>query len=170
MGGGKPLRLLGGRTLLDRAIEQATGWSDRIAIAARSAEQVGATRFPVLIDPPEIGGPLAGLASAARMDVPLLLTIPCDMPFLPGDLLPRLALGLGEHAAAIAAGGDRLHPVCGLWRTEAFAALPRYCATGRRSLIGFAEMVGYVAVDWPVDAFANVNTPAELEAAEERLG
>ena len=52
IGGGKPLRMLGGRSLLDRAIERARGWSDRIAIAARDAEQVGDADIEVLIDPP----------------------------------------------------------------------------------------------------------------------
>ncbi|MBX9896764.1 MAG: NTP transferase domain-containing protein [Qipengyuania sp.] len=52
MGGGKPLRMLAGRTLLDRAIERAMRWSDRVVIAARSREQVAGVALPVVIDPP----------------------------------------------------------------------------------------------------------------------
>ncbi len=170
MGGEKPLRLLGGRSLLDRAIERAETWSDRVAVAARSVEQVGAPPVPVLIDAPGIEGPLAGLASAAWLDRPLVLTIPCDMPFLPQDLLLRLAAQLAGHGAALAASGERVHPVCGLWRTEALAEIRRYTASGRRSVMGFAEMIDCATVDWPGEAFVNVNTPLELAAAEGRLG
>ena len=169
IGGDKPLRLLGGRTLIDRAIERAERWSDRIAIAARSADQVGETRFPVLIDPLGLEGPLGGLASALRLERPVVLTIPCDMPFLPDDVPDRLAEALQGHGAALAASEGRLHPVCGLWRAEALARLPAYAASGRRSLIGFAETVGYAAVEWSGDPFFNVNSRQDLEQAGARL-
>lgn len=170
MGGNKPLRLLGGRTMLSRAVERAQSWSDRVAIAVRSAEQVGASDVPCLIDSYGIEGPLGGLASALRMDSALVLTIPCDMPFLPDDLPVRLTAALGDRGAAIAASGGRVHPVCGLWRGDALAKLDSYAATGRRSLMGFAERVGFVPVDWEDDPFFNVNSERELTQAESRLG
>lgn len=169
MGGGKPLRMLGGRSLLDRAIDRARGWSDRIAIAARDAEQVGEADIEVLIDPPGMEGPLGGLASAGRLGRPLVLTIPCDMPFLPDDLLERLAAALGEHKAALAMSEGQVHPVCGLWRADALARLGDYAASGRRSLIGFAEAIGYVGVGWEGDPFFNVNSAGDLDAAEASL-
>jgi molybdopterin-guanine dinucleotide biosynthesis protein A len=169
IGGGKPLRLLGGRSLLERAIEQARRWSDDVKVAAREAAQLGAANIPLLRDPREWQGPLGGLASAARLDAPAVLTIPCDMPFLPDDLLDRLAAALPGHGAALAASGGHIHPVCGLWRTDALAGLDDYAASGRRSLIGFAEAIGYVAVEWPGDPFFNVNSPKDLAEAEARL-
>lgn len=170
IGGGKPQRLLGGRTMLDRAIEQARRWSDHVTVAAREAAQLGAANVPLLLDPPGLEGPLGGLASAARLDAPAVLTIPCDMPFLPDDLADRLDTALPGHGAALAASGGHVHPVCGLWRTEALAGLDDYAASGRRSLIGFAEAIGYVAVEWPGDPFFNINNPEDLTEAEARLG
>ncbi len=169
IGGGKPLRLLGGRTLLGRAIERARGWTDEVAVAARFAEQVGEPGIAVLPDPPGLEGPLGGLGSALGLARPAVLTIPCDMPFLPDDLPTRLAAALPGHGAALAASGGHVHPVCGLWRTEALARLRRYAASGRRSLIGFAETIGYAAVAWPGDPFFNVNSPEDLAEAEARL-
>ena len=67
----------------------------------------------------------------------------------------------------MAASGGRLHPVCALWKAEAAAGLPAYLATGRRSLRGFAEAVGYEAVEWPsepFDPFFNINDEADLAA------
>ena len=98
-----------------------------------------------------------------------MLTIPCDAPFLPEDLPERLAAALPGHGAALAASGGRVHPVCGLWRTDALAQLRGYAAEGRRSLIGFAETIGFAAVDWPEGAFFNVNSPGDLAEAAARL-
>jgi molybdopterin-guanine dinucleotide biosynthesis protein A len=169
MGGGKPLRLLGRRTLLERAIERARRWSDRVAIAARDPEQIAEPGVPVLLDPPGLEGPLGGLASALRLEGPMVLTIPCDMPFLPDDLPDRLAAAMAGHGAALAASGGHVHPVCGMWRSDALTQVQDYAELGRRSLIGFAETVGYSAVEWAGDPFFNVNSAEDLAEAERRL-
>lgn len=173
MGGGKPLRQLGGETLIERAVRLAGRWSDDVRLALRSSDQVPGASLPVLLDGQEIGGPLAGLASAlsaakigGRTHV---LTLPCDMPFLPADLCARLAEAIGDHGVAIAASDGQLHPVCALWSTDASGALDTYRSEGRRSLKGLAERVGMVAVEWPAELFVNLNTPEELAAAELRL-
>ena len=170
MGGEKPLRLLGERSLLDRAIDRARSWSNEVAIAVRTPTQVGTAFLPVLIDPPDLEGPLAALASASTLNRAFALIIPCDMPFLPDDLPARLRAKLGDGSAALTASGGRVHPVCGLWRTKALADVRGYAATGRRSVIGFAEAVGYTAVEGSEDEFANVNTQSDLAAAATRLG
>lgn len=170
IGGDKPLRLLAGRTLLERAIDRARDWSDEVAVAARSATQVGEPGVPILIDPPGLEGPIGGLASALRLGRETVLTIPCDMPFLPDDLPLRLAAALSNHQAALAASGGHVHPVCGLWRMDALARVRGYAMSGRRSLIGFAEVIGYAAVNWPDGPFFNVNRPGELAWAEARIG
>jgi molybdopterin-guanine dinucleotide biosynthesis protein A len=119
-------------------------------------------------DDPAIEGPLGGVAAALSLGGDVL-TIPCDMPFLPDDLPSRL---VSEAAVTVATSGGRLHPVCALWRAGAAAGLPAYLATGRRSLTGFAEAVGYRAVAWstvPLDPFFNVNDEADLARAEALL-
>jgi molybdopterin-guanine dinucleotide biosynthesis protein A len=98
--------------------------------------------------------------------------MPCDMPFLPDDVPDRLARALPGHGAALAASSGRVHPVCGLWRGDALAQVRDYAASGRRSLIGFAEAVGYTAVEWPIDPFdpfLNLNSPEDFAAAERLL-
>jgi molybdopterin-guanine dinucleotide biosynthesis protein A len=160
IGGGKPQRLLGGETLLDRALRRARSWSDEVLVAAREGGD--------LQDDPAIEGPLGGVAAALALGGDVL-TIACDMPFLPDDLPARL---MGDATVAVAASGGRLHPVCALWKAEARAALPAYLATGRRSLTGFAEAAGYAAVEWPVepfDPFFNINDPTDLARAEALL-
>jgi molybdopterin-guanine dinucleotide biosynthesis protein A len=70
------------------------------------------------------------------------------------------------------ASGGRLHPVCALWRARAADGLGAYVASGRRSLRGFAEAVGYATVEWgtePIDPFFNVNDADDLQRAEALL-
>lgn len=176
VGGGKPLRLLGGKRLIDRAEELAGRWSEIVAVAVRDPAQVGRTRFACIFDEPGIEGPLAGLAAALRFasdsGCEAALTIPADMPFLPADLLQRLSQAIGRAGAAIAGSGGKLHPVCGLWKVSARDALPDYLASGRSSLRGFAEAIGSRQVEWPdepEDPFLNINSAEDLARAERLL-
>lgn len=172
IGGGKPDRLLAGRPLIEHALALARDWSDDVAVAVR-APSAALGDVPQLIDE-EGDGPIAGIAGALRFaqarGLAAALTIPCDAPLLPEDLPERLALGPGK--AAIPESGGRLHPASALWAAAALPALPDYLATGRRSLMGFAEAIGFRTVEWPVapfDPFFNVNTPEDLAAAETLL-
>lgn len=176
IGGGKPQRVLAGRTLLERAAAQASDFSTLTAMAVRGVGQVGASHGLNLIEDAPWEGPLGGLATAMAFarsrGRAAVLTLPCDMPLIPTDLASRLAAALGDQGAALAASGGRLHPVCGLWRVEALEALPAYAEEGQRSLKGFAAAVGFATVDWPadpVDPFFNVNTADDLAWAEALL-
>ncbi len=176
IGGGKPLVRLDGVSLIERAFDRARRWSEMIVVAARSADQLGPERLPWIADAKGIDGPLAGLAAAlewaSRKGADRLLTIACDMPFLPDDLAKRLDDEIGACHAAVASSGGQLHPVCSLWRNATIYQFPDYVASGRRSLKGFAEHVGFAAVEWPADPadpFFNINRPADLAAAEAML-
>jgi molybdopterin-guanine dinucleotide biosynthesis protein A len=171
MGGAKPLRRFGGATLIGRALELAHGYGGPVAVAVRDPAQVtGAGDAPLLIDHAAIGGPIAGLASALAFargnGARAVLTLPCDTPWLPPDLRARLDAALEPGVgAAVAASVGRLHPTCALWRASAGPRLGPYLASGRSSLIGFAEACGMARVDWPqggLDPFANANTRDDL--------
>jgi molybdopterin-guanine dinucleotide biosynthesis protein A len=177
IGGGKPLRMLAGRPLIEHALAAARGWAEDIVVVGRDPAQVGTTGMPFRPDAPGTEGPLAGLAAgllyAKEAGHGALLAIPCDSPFLPDDLAERLDGALTPGVgAALACSGGMLHPVCGLWRVRSFFALGRYLATTRRSLRGFAEQVGFATAEWPdqpFDPFLNVNRPEDLARAEALL-
>lgn len=176
IGGEKPFIRLGDRTLIERAFDRAQRWSDKAVVAVRAARQLGGLEAPFITDDPGIEGPLAGLSAALkwarRLESRALVTLPCDMPFLPEDLPSRLNEGIGTCVVALASSSGNLHPVCGLWRVEAIDQMSSYCATGQRSLRGFAQHLGFAAVNWPtapIDHFFNINTAADLEEAERIL-
>lgn len=183
IGGRKPEHHLLGRPLLEWVAACARSQSDRLAVAKRrEGADAQSPDMRVLRDDERLAGPIAGLQSALRWaeaeGATWLLTLPCDTPFAPSDLVARLRLAADDLGApvAMARSAGVLHPACAIWRPGLAAALEAYLELGRSSLIGFAESVGYAAADWPVDAadpFFNVNTPDDLlEAARlaERLG
>lgn len=172
LGGGKPLRRLRGEALIARALRKAERWGDEVRVAVRSEDQLGGMAAPLLLDDAEIGGPLGGLAAGLRhasaQGREAVLTLPCDMPFLPDDLAARLEAAIGPKAAAIAASGGELHPVCGLWRTALAERIGEYVERGRRSLRGLAAEAGFAAAEWsaePLDPFFNVNDEEGLQRA-----
>lgn len=181
MGGSKPLRRLGATTLVSHAVTLARGYCAKVAVAVRTPDQLAGTIVVDLVfDVPGLEGPLgglaAGLALARSRGATRLLTLPCDAPRLPRDLLIRLEAALegdGPAHAAVAASAGRLHPTCALWPVEeAIAALPTYAASGGRSLKGLAGELCMAIVAWEpddADPFANANTPDELAALQPSL-
>lgn len=174
IGGGKPLKTFRGERLIDRAVRLARSWSDSVAIAIRDRSQLGAVSADLIPDA-DVAGPLGGLISGMKFAVAgkrqFVLAIPADMPFLPEDLIDRLCEAIGDSGCALAQSGGHIHPVCSLWRADAFAQAESYATSGRRSLKGLAACVGFVAVEWqtePVDPFFNINTTADLAEAARR--
>lgn len=177
VGGEKPKLQLGGISLLDHALVKARHYSTMVAVSIGSHGAEIECDAVVLRDSMDIAGPIAGLDAAlqfaARIGAVHVMIIPCDTPFLPTDLLQRLSSGIGSAAAALPRHAGQLHPASSLWRVDvATKSLPQYNSTGRRSLWGFAETLGYAAVDVPTtapDPFLNINTPEALAEAEHLL-
>lgn len=175
MGGGdKPLALLGGERLLDRVITRLAPQVDALALNANGDPSRFGIGLPVIADPlPGHPGPLAGLLAgfdfAVRRGADRLLTVSGDCPLLPLDLAARLAAGMGEAPAAIAASGGREHPVIGLWDTALAPVLRALLVEeGERRVRAFTNRIGAVTVDWPTepyDPFLNINTPDDLVRA-----
>lgn len=121
---------------------------------------------------PGFAGPLAGLhAALSRAASPLVLTAPCDSPFLPLDLAARLEAALETTGAdlAVAKTFTQAHPVFCLCRRELQPHLESYLAGGDRKIdLWYSTLkVVEVAFDDEAEAFRNINTVAELAQAQE---
>ena len=127
---------------------------------------------PVVPDQiPDFAGPLAGLhaaLSAAR--TPLVVTAPCDSPFLPEDLVFRLFSALTAAGAelAVARTFDQPHPVFCLCRREVLPHLTDFLESGGRKIDRWYATLKIVEVafDEVADAFENINTRDELSRFE----
>jgi molybdenum cofactor guanylyltransferase len=171
MGGvDKGLQMLRDRPMAAWVLERLAPQVGEIVINAnQNLAAYGAFGFRVV--PDEIGGfagPLAGLhAGLAVAAHPLVVTVPCDSPFLPADLVARLRKALGANDLAVAKTGDQPHPVFSLVRRSVHGHLTQYLAGGGRKIDAWYATLKVVEVpfDDETDAFRNINTREELKDA-----
>lgn len=175
MGGvDKGLQLLDGEPLVQHAMRRIAPQAGSVMISAnRHAEVYRGYGVPVLPDADtDYPGPLAGfLAGLDHCRTAWLVTVPCDTPRFPADLVAALTAGVGEAPAAVAvtkeSGELRRQSVFCLLRADVRADLIDYMASGGRKVERWLEHLGCVDVPFDdADAFFNANTPDELR----RLG
>ena len=119
---------------------------------------------------PGFAGPLAGFERGlTHATGDLVVTVPCDSPFLPHDLVARLAGGVAAAVVqlAVARTFDQPHPVFALVRRDVRAHLEAFLAGGGRKIDAWYATLAIVEVafDDEADAFRNINTRDELAAA-----
>ena len=119
-------------------------------------------------------GPLAGIASSMESaSTPYIVTTPCDSPLAPLDLAHRLyqALHVNRAEISVAHNGERLQPVFALLTCTLSNSLLSYLEAGERKIDTWYSRHKLAIVDFSdsVDAFININTPAEIQAVESRL-
>lgn len=177
MGGvDKGLRELRGKAMVAWVLERLAPQVDEILINANQNLEAY-RRLGYQVIPDEIGGfagPLAGLQRGlAVASHPLVATVPCDSPFLPRDLVARLraALDTGQSQLAVAKTGAQPHPVFCLCRRDVLPHLTAFLAAGGRKIDAWYASLSVVEVafDDEPQAFSNINTADELEAAENAL-
>jgi molybdopterin-guanine dinucleotide biosynthesis protein A len=181
MGGGdKCLRPLGGRTILAQIVERVRPQVAHLVLNANgNPARFAAYRLPTAGDSIEgFAGPLAGVLTGlewTRRNAPgcaWLASFPADAPFLPLDLVARLAGAVDGSGAdmACATSGGRAHPVIGLWPVRLADELRRAMVDEDiRKVDAWTARYRLEQVDFPVrpfDPFFNTNRPEDLEAAE----
>ena len=140
-------------------------------------ESLGAAVWPDTLD--GFAGPLAGfLTGLERCETPLLLTVPCDTPLFPLDLIERLHAALMAEDADLAMaaareedGKLRPQPVFCLLRVELLDSLVAFTQKGGRKIDAWTgqHRCAIVPFDRPQDApeaFFNANTLEELQKLE----
>lgn len=173
MGGGdKALLPLGGRPILAHVIARLAPQVGPLALNANGDPgRFAGFGLPVVPDGlAGFAGPLAGVLSAmdwaAGLGAATVATAAADTPFLPCDLVARLAAGMGGAPAAVAVTEDGAHPTCALWRVDPREELREALDGGIRRVTDWTARLGAVAVAFPGgEAFFNVNTPADLARA-----
>ena len=174
-GADKGLIALHGKPLITYVIDALAPQVGTLIINAnRNLDQYSAFGYPVIQDA-VLGqaGPLAGIASsllAAKTDY--VLIVPCDSPYLPSDLVARLAAALIQERAeiAVAHDGTRMQPVVALLHSntnqrralveDILQSLKRghnktelWMTSRRLALADFSDQP---------QAFKNINTPEDM--------
>jgi molybdopterin-guanine dinucleotide biosynthesis protein A len=181
MGGGdKPMRTIGGRTILERVIARLSPQCDGLILNANGdPARFSAFGLPVISDDvADFPGPLAGILAALdwmaanRPNVEWIVSAAADCPFLPRDLVARLYQALQEQNAqlAVAASGGQSHPVIGLWSVNLREELRHALVVEDiRKIDRWTARYKLATVNWPttpLDPFFNANTVEDIAEAE----
>jgi molybdenum cofactor guanylyltransferase len=142
--------------------------------ANRNIETYAAFGHRVVSD--DVGGfagPLAGLHAGMRATtMSLIVTVPCDSPFLPLDLVARLCDAMQRESAdiTVASTSGQLQPVFALYKTSLLPSLEQFLTDGGRKIDKWYEQHKTVAVEFDDEhSFANINTMSELEEFAGRM-
>ncbi len=181
-GSDKREALLAGRTLLEWAIERASPQVETLVLNANiPLERDRAMHLECIVDDVMGEGPLAGilagLAETERLGFTHLASFACDTPFFPLDTVMRLASSLDSSAAdfVVASCGAAAHRIFALWHVACRPRLAHAFENGVRSMRGVEDWLEPTWADFPTgcgpdgDPFFNINTLADLEAAEQWL-
>jgi molybdenum cofactor guanylyltransferase len=179
-----------GMRMVAHAIERLAPQVDTLIINAnRNLDTYSAFGFRVVSDRIDgFAGPLAGLHTGMRARVDdmheptrayasertseLIVTVPCDSPFLPLDLVKRLHDALQKENAdiAVASTSGQLQPVFALYKLASLPSLEQFLTEGGRKIDKWYEQHKTVAVEFEDEhAFANINTLRELEEFARRM-
>nr|QDF36155.1 molybdenum cofactor guanylyltransferase MobA [Bradyrhizobium symbiodeficiens] len=181
MGGGdKPMRTIGGRTILERVIARLKPQCSGLILNA-NGDPARFASFGLQVvadDVPGFPGPLAGILAALdwtaanRPGVEWVLSAAGDCPFLPRDLVARLHDARERENArlAVAASGGQSHPVIGLWHVALREELRHALVVeDLRKIDRWTARYPLATVNWPVeplDPFFNANTVEDVAEAE----
>ena len=183
IGGDKGLQLLHGRPLIDWVLDNVRPHSAEILLNVPQGDNVNTDNKNYLregcrtikdIKSKDIEnnvGPLAGLQSAlhhARHE--WLASMPCDTPFLPNDLLPRLLTALQNNHAevAVAVEGGQQHPTIALYKKSVSPKLDIFLSSGQRKVGGWVNSLRVTEVLFDdAHTFLNINSTQDLLRANQ---
>ncbi len=177
MGGvDKGLIMFRNKPLIESTIERLNPQVASILINAnRNITKYAHYGFPVIMDEtPDFSGPLAGFSIGLKhCQTPYLLTSPCDSPLLPEDLAEKMMTELESnnldlvYASSVENGKIWAQPVFCLMRNNLRESLRSFLDKGDLKIDRwFKELNSGTVIFENALAFANVNTPEELEALE----
>jgi molybdopterin-guanine dinucleotide biosynthesis protein A len=173
---------LGGKTLLERAVDVAKEGSRVTLVAGRATQfaiQAVATDNPFIFDLHENRGPLGGLhAALAYAQTPWIFVLACDYPFVSTELIQLIASKISDEFGAIVPeqNDGRLQPLCAFYRVA--QALPLVEEIIERPRVPpplhdvvrmlnplIVEFDEYSHLPGSAELFVNVNTRADLDEA-----
>ncbi len=181
LAGGRGLRM-GGRdkglievesqTLIERTCAQLRPQVNTILISAnRNLDRYAETGFPVYPDDSAgFLGPLAGIATLlARLQTPFLVTVPCDTPDFPADLVAQLLRRQRDTTAdvVVAQDGEQRQFLFALYRREMAEMAERALESGERAVWRWHEKLSVAECSMPGTAalFRNVNSETDLKSS-----
>ncbi len=172
----KGLIKLKDRTLIDYVLTAFKSQVDSLLINAnRNIDNYKELGYPVISDNLNgFNGPLAGVAcSMVAAPTGIIVTVPCDSPFLASDLVSRLYETLQNKKVdiSVAHDGERLQPAFSMYKTKLLDSLSAFLDRGERKMDKWFEehQVGITDFSDNPEAFLNINTPEDLDEIQHKV-
>lgn len=166
----KGLVELAERPLIEYVIDAIEPQVETIVLNAnRNQQQYSHYGYPVISDAlDDYQGPLAGFFSAMNnVATSHIVTLPCDGPLLPDDLVARLIFALMDNKAeiAVAHDGDRMQPVHSLIPTTLKSSLEAFLDSGERKIDLWYKQHKVALADFSdcPETFRNINTAEQRD-------
>jgi len=179
MGQNKALMPLGGKRLVDRAVEVMRSVFDDLLMVTNTPDVYAELGMPMVPDVWPEKGSLGGVYSAIyHVATPYCLVVACDMPFLRAAVLRYLITQMaGGYDVVVPDVLGELQTLHAIYSKACLQPIERRLETNRLRIVGFFPDVRVRTVtaselepyDPELLAFQNLNTPEEFQAAEQRL-
>ena len=178
MGQNKALMSLGGKRLVDRAVEVMRSVFDDLLMVTNTPDVYADLGVPMVRDVWPEKGSLGGVYSAIyHVATPYCLAVACDMPFLRAAVLRYLITQMADYDVVVPDVLGELQTLHAIYSKACLQPIERRLAENRLRIVGFFPDVRVRTVtaselepyDPELLAFQNLNTPEEFQAAEQRL-
>lgn len=181
MAGGKSTRMgrdkafvtLGGKTLLERAVERWKDWGKNLflSVGGEEREKLAPVEATPVFDRYPGFGPMGGLHGGLLVcDTELLLLCAVDTPFLTQEHAEKLAESIGTADACVFTLDGWPQPLFGLYRITCLSVAQLLLEQGEGRMMRLLDAVETVRVPAKdTEAFRNLNTPEELAFAEQNF-
>jgi len=178
MGQNKALMALGGKRLVDRVVEVMRVVFHDLLMVTNTPEVYADLGIPMVGDVWPEKGSLGGVYSAIyHVTTPYCLVVACDMPFLNAAVMRYLITQIADYDVIVPDVLDELQTLHAIYSKACLQPIARRLEANRLRIVGFFPDVRVRTVtaselqpyDAELLAFQNLNTPEELQAAEQRL-
>ena len=178
----KALLPIGNETMLERTVRIVRSIVTRqVVVVAAADQQLPSHGVTVLRDSTAYEGPLAAIAcgfAALAPDTTAAFVTGCDTPLLKPAIIEFLFNQLGDKEAVVPQDGERLYPLCAVYRTELLSRMDHQIATGERSMHQFIQQLdarlipleNLRVVDADLFSFKNVNSREDYLSVLEVAG
>lgn len=171
MGRDKVLIPVDGVPMIARIIGTLKAVFEKVFIVADDAAKYGEFGVRVIPDLVRDSGPLGGIHAALTAAAPApVFVMPCDMPFLPPDLVKELITTESTSPVRVLWDGTRQYPLCGFYQQS---VLPAIAARLEGRQLRMSDLLGEVGTElinplkdprFHAGMLINVNTPEDLSA------
>ncbi len=173
----KGLIRLGDKTLLAHVIDRLITQTSHIIISAnQNLTAYRQSGYPVIADTLEnYQGPLAGILSCqTKIQTPLVMTLPCDAPLLPLNLIKTLLHAYNKNTVSqlcVAHDGHQLQNLFMLFPAKQLSHLAHFFEHGHRKVGSWIQSQAYSRVDFSnqTPQFTNINTEEDLLLLKQNL-